>query len=52
LAKLGPSPLATIVEAIGQDRSNTHRRLQQMVTDLKVRRYTADDGGVIYERVL
>ena len=38
LADLGPSPLKLITEAIGQDKGNTHKRLQDLVAAGLVRR--------------
>jgi hypothetical protein len=49
LQALGPSQLKQLADAIDQDRSNTHRRLQNLVNTGKVRRYISDDGNVIYE---
>lgn len=54
LETLGQARLADIVEAIGQDKSNTYKRLQDLVAAGKVRQLTREEGKrrvVYYELV-
>jgi len=51
LARLGPSQAKAVANAINQDKSNTHRRLQDLAAAGIIRRYTSDDGSVLYARL-
>jgi hypothetical protein len=48
LAELGPSQLMDVVDAIDRDKSNTYRRMQDLVNNGFVRKYT-EDGKTLYE---
>jgi hypothetical protein len=52
LEEIGPSTLTAISKAIDQPKSNTHSRLQDLTGAGLVRRYTAEDGGILYAYLL